>query len=550
MTEGREVLIVGAGPVGLALGCLLRTYGISCSIIERHQQRLQQSSAFSLHPRTVELLDILGLGSWLRSDASQVDQMTIYSEKRPILNYDFNHLNSHGDPCIFSYPQHRLERLLELRFLALGGNLRYQTELQTLKQNECSVCAELSHLGRVSQESYLYLVGCDGKNSHVRALIGTPFVGKTDDNRFLVCDGVLDRTGGAAVEDLEQGHTYLTAKGYIMLFPLPGGLHRVVVAIGGEANADTREDLETLLKHRLQQVNQAHLRFHDIHWISEASLAERIADDYFKGRVLLAGNACHIHSPICGHGINLGIQDAFNLAWKLSLVCKGHSEEVLFQSYQQERRSIAAKVLKQTDQLHRFFTSSHPVKSLIRDRMIPLLGRLKPVNKAQVMNFSGLGHDYCEGRMRWFADVKVRRGSRIGNLTLINLGKPVGLYELLGSDKFLVVGYGVEGAPPDIPQFMQRHVNFLHVCLEDGNCSPHPSSHNYSYRSSYFFSESREVLKRFHGIIGPCYLFIRPDGYIQDVVEMMPTFDALCEIRNFLIKNNILIAGCAHSTRG
>lgn len=384
-----DVGIVGAGPVGLTLACLLRSQGRRVQIHEQETSKPKISKAFAIHARTLELLRRIGVDEAVLQEGRAIRRMSLYSEKQRLGTIDFRHLKSEF-PFFISIPQYRLEAILTERFAALGGEIlagqRFiELEQDKMASDSVTVVTE-DGVGR-HEQAYRYLVGCDGSHSAVRKHLGIAFKGDTYDSEFLVVDARIAWKGNRY-----EAHTFLSSRGYLMIMPFAGLKHRIVTDIpSGHFKAPpTLEEVHELL----QSKGFDDIRLSEPDWISNTRYHKRLADRFRAGNVFLAGDACHIHSPVGGQGLNTGIQDAFNLGWKLALALSGRASERLLDSYDRERRPIARTVLANTDAMTRRFADKNPVKVTLRKLLLPILFSLPKLQKKLVENASGVAIHY------------------------------------------------------------------------------------------------------------------------------------------------------------
>ncbi|MBP2474484.1 3-(3-hydroxy-phenyl)propionate hydroxylase [Crossiella equi] len=327
-----DVLVVGAGPVGLLLAAELRLGGLSVHLVDRLDEPSTFSKAFGIGGRTLDWFDQRGISDRVPADAHR---------------WPGGHFA--GLPTWLSYERlptaHRYairisqqdtERLLAEHALALGVPVRRGRELTALSQDADGVRAEVG--GQVVTARYL--VGCDGGRSTVRKLAGIGFPGSTDEGGTLLGDVVLtEQPPGIGL--------LRTPTGVVFLAPLGEGLHRVCPARIGEAYSEEPLTLEEL-RASLRAVLGTDLGAHSPRWLSRMRTNSRVAERYRSGRVLLAGDAAHVHSPTGGQGLNLGFGDAVNLGWKLAAVLSGAAAPELLDTYQAERRPVAERVLFNT----------------------------------------------------------------------------------------------------------------------------------------------------------------------------------------------------------
>ncbi len=351
MTEataaGPSVLIVGAGPTGLALAIGLVSRGVPTRVIEAAAGPQPGSRGKGVQPRTLEVFEDLGIADRvieqgrmampIRSTAAD-GTVTVgrtepdASRDRPDIPYSTSLVT----------PQWRVEEALRQRLAALGGRVDFGTTLTDLSQSDRAVTALLSEGGRPETVRTRWLVGCDGGHSAVRKLAGIAFVGATRESvRMIVADlevGGLDR---------DAWHLWRHSEGLVSLCPLPSTSvfqYQAGIAPGQDAELS----LANLRSTFLRRSGRTDIRLRDMQWSSLWRANVRLADSYREGQVLLAGDAAHIHSPAGGQGMNTGIQDAYNLGWKLASVEHGAPAD-LIDSYEAERRPVAAAVLALSD---------------------------------------------------------------------------------------------------------------------------------------------------------------------------------------------------------
>jgi 2-polyprenyl-6-methoxyphenol hydroxylase-like FAD-dependent oxidoreductase len=499
-----EVVIIGAGPVGLTLGCLLKKQGIDCIILERNTEPSQHSKAFGLHARTVELLDLLELGAYVRAQAFPVQKMSIFSHNKLMLDFDFSLLSDMGLGFVYSFPQNHLEKILANKYLELGGSILYGTELTRIDEAYDAVIAHATDLDKCHCEvKAQFLVGCDGVHSTVRKLSAIPYLGKHYEESFIVMDGVLDADQLRSDLDFKQGYTFVGANGYLMLFPLPQGMHRVV--IDGPIEKLAQEALsDEYLRTRFVDRGFADLVFQNYTWKSQATLQAKIAQTYVKDRIVLAGDACHVHSPVGGQGVNLGIQDSFNLAWKITQHLR-HSEPLShLLSYDQERRPIAATVINNTDRLHNLLAQRQLPAKILRHYIVPLLNRCYLFKQRLALDASGYAHKYAQQDKP--KKHQVLRGKRLPNVRVQSTQNESYLYQYLSSEKETLLSFKeTERAQPTESQ--QFHRLSLHV----GDVIDKAGA--YCLNPALF----KKHFNR-HGVTRQQKLIVRPDGYIVDVV--------------------------------
>ena len=416
-------LIVGAGPTGLVLACELARHGVSFRLIEATAGAQLGSRGKGLQPRSLEVLDDLGIGPLIRSSgwlgmpirSVAVDGSVSWGgaipeclQNRPDIPY----------PASLITPQWRVEEALRTRLTELGGTVEFGTALEGFEQSDDAVHARVVSRGVAGTIDAQWLIGCDGGHSIVRKHAGMAFDGETRENvRMVVADVKVDGL------DRDGWTMWHHPEGMVTLCPLPSTdtfCYQALVAEG----EDPRSDLASMQSTLERRSGRRDIRLYDPQWSSLWRANVRIVDHYRAGRALLAGDAAHIHSPAGGQGMNTGIQDAYNLGWKLAAVDHGASP-ALIDSYQDERRPVAAGVLTLSDTRLRQALAQQDIR---RDASTIQLD----------VNYRGSSLSSDDRP----ADAPVRAGDRAPDATMIRTADGVHrLFDLIGGGIFTLLNF-------------------------------------------------------------------------------------------------------------
>ncbi|MFE1929654.1 FAD-dependent monooxygenase [Streptomyces sp. NPDC059474] len=332
-----DVVVVGAGPVGLLLAAELRLVGVDVTVIERAAARSPHSKALTLHPRSLEVLAMRGLaGPFVREG---VPVPTGHYGGLPV-RLDFSVLDTRF-PYTLVLPQLRTEQLLEERLRKLGGEIRWEHRALEVRQDADGAEVDVAGPDGTYTLRTAWVVGCDGAGSTVRGSAGIDFPGTSATTTGFLGDVVLDAPPSVPSVDNEHG-------GFLVV-PLADGHHRIA-GTTGESLAIPADQPLTFdeLRRYVRQVAGTDFGMRAPRWLSRFGNASRQAARYRDGRVLLAGDAAHMHMPMGGQGLNVGLQDAFNLGWKLAAVCQGRAPEGLLDTYHAERHPVGAALLENT----------------------------------------------------------------------------------------------------------------------------------------------------------------------------------------------------------
>jgi 2-polyprenyl-6-methoxyphenol hydroxylase-like FAD-dependent oxidoreductase len=341
--DERPILIVGAGVTGLMLGCVLRRHGASVRIVEKLPGIRPFARAIGVHSRTLEVFHDLGIVDALLDKAVKLKGFRQFVEGKCIQHLRYDDFDA-PYPFHAVLEQWKTEGLLEEKLAELGGSVEREAELIAIEERLDGVRANVRLAdGSTDIADTPWLIGCDGAHSTVRHLMRDRFPGETDLRQYVIADVVVDQP-----HPRDEAHTYLSDDGALVRAPLPEGRTLVFGDLKegsyGNGAPPTLEELQALIDVRCPELMQ----IRDPRWLSLFRLNYRLTPHYRHGRTFLAGDAAHIHSLIGGHGMNTGIQDAYNLGWKLALVSQGDAPESLLGSYEKERRSVAADVLTMT----------------------------------------------------------------------------------------------------------------------------------------------------------------------------------------------------------
>ncbi|OWK37796.1 FAD-dependent oxidoreductase [Fimbriiglobus ruber] len=367
-----DVLIAGAGPTGLTLACDLARRGVSARVIDKSPTDFPGSRAKGLMPRTLEVFDDLGVVGEVLASSGPFPPFRGYAGETVLWDRTiyqmagFPELTPTPDLPYTTFrmiPQWRTEEILRARLVALGGRVERGTELTALNQDGEGVTASLVRDGRVEEVRCRYLVGADGGPSFVRKAIGIGFAGTTDaTDRSIIADVI------ASGPDRDHWHTWTNPgnpANRVSLCPLPGTdfFQFVAPVTTDDVPALTLESLQAIFD---QRSGVSGVRLSDLRWATMYRVNVRLADRFRMGRVFLAGDAAHVHSPAGGQGLNTGVQDAYNLGWKLGAVLRG-APETLLDSYEAERLPVAAHVLGMTSALHKRWANGGTPRSAADD---------------------------------------------------------------------------------------------------------------------------------------------------------------------------------------
>ncbi|WP_158884369.1 FAD-dependent monooxygenase [Rhodanobacter sp. L36] len=342
-----DVLIVGAGPTGLTLACMLAQRKVRFRIIEASPSAQTGSRGKGLQPRTLELFDDLGIVDRVIGNGSFGIKMLRYDETGAPAEAPRRDIPPRPDAPYLSTlltPQWRVEEALRAKLAELGGEVEFGVTLSSFAQDDDGVTAQLNSLDGQTTVRARWLIGCDGGKSSVRQQTGISFLGETLETVRMMLGDI--RVSGL---DREHWHIWRSEEGFLALCPLPStDVFQLQISIApGQEDQPSREAFQRLIDQRTRQRN---IRVEDTAWESMWRANVRMVDRYRDGHVLLAGDAAHVHSPAGGQGMNTGIQDAYNLGWKLAAVLRG-CDESLVDTYGEERLPIASWVLGVSSEL-------------------------------------------------------------------------------------------------------------------------------------------------------------------------------------------------------
>ncbi|VEG38870.1 2-polyprenyl-6-methoxyphenol hydroxylase-like oxidoreductase [Mycolicibacterium flavescens] len=375
-THDTDVLIVGAGPTGLAAAVALVSHGVATTVVDRQAAGANTSRAAVVNARTLEVLEAFDVARRLVKEGVQASRFTIRDRGRTLIPVDFSGLPTEY-PYSLMVSQATTERLLLERLEEIGGRVLRPKTLTTLAEDRTGVTATFDDGDALRAR---YVVGADGIRSLVREQAHIGFEGSVYDESFVLADARL--TGRAPSDEVIL---YWAKEGLTVVAPLPDGVHRIVAPVADAPEEPSQAFVQQILDAR---IGAAAPTVNAVIWGSRFRVHHRVADTFRAGRLLLAGDAAHVHSPAGGQGMNLGIQDAVALADALTAVLAGEPDARL-DDYSESRRPIAQEVVEMTDRLTRLATLPRAARP-IRNTAIRLAGLVPAVRSGLARRFSGL----------------------------------------------------------------------------------------------------------------------------------------------------------------
>lgn len=408
-----DVLIVGAGPTGLALALWLSKLGAQVRVIDKTDAPGTTSRALAVHARTLELYRQLDLADVVIARGHSVPAIGLWVEGQRRARIAFADAGAQLTPYPFLhvFPQDEHEKLLIARLESCGVTVERQTELLEYSDDGARIAARLR--GPQGQErcEASYIAGCDGAHSRVREAMGGGFPGGVYQQIFYVAD--VDAAGPAINADAAVD---LNEADFLAVFPLNGEGRVRLIGTVREERAEHPERLQFSDVSR-RAIESLRVDVKRVNWFSTYRVHHRVAQHFRKGRVFLLGDAAHIHSPAGGQGMNTGIGDAINLAWKLKAALDRRAGDALLDSYAAERVPFAKRLVRTTDRVFTLATAEGPVAGLLRARVAPLVlpaaARFAALRQAIFRNVSQLQIDYRGGPLSAGAAGRVRGGDRL-----------------------------------------------------------------------------------------------------------------------------------------
>lgn len=456
------MIIIGAGPTGLALACQLIRYGVDFIILDKNPGLTTYSKALGVHARTLEIYEQIDLASKAVSLGTVTGKVRMLEGGEVIGEVDLSNMGKglSAYPYMLVLEQSKNEQLMYEYVRAHGADVLWETELESFSQDATSVRAQVKNSkGETEVIEGKYLAGCDGPRSLVRTALGLSFEGSTFERIFYVADVRIDWDFSH-----DTLHGCLAENGVVAFFPMPGEKRWRIVGAFPEGLEKEGDILYEEIEERIKEEAQLELDITRVDWFSTYRVHTRHVDRFSKGRCFLAGDSAHIHTPAGGQGMNTGIQDAYNLAWKLVLVLKHSASESILDTYNQERLPNAKRLTETTDRMFNIVAGKDWLLDLIRTTVFPPMAKyilsIESVRKKFFIMISQIGINYRDSSLsaEGGEDFEIKAGDRMP-FFLVE-GKSI--YDQLRAPKFHLIrfsdGQSVAGADELGADLVDHHV--------------------------------------------------------------------------------------------
>jgi len=484
-----DVLVVGAGPAGSALAIDLVRRGLDVRVIDKSAGSFKGSRAKGIQPRTLEVLEDLGAAAAVMAGGSMYPLLGIHVGRLAVPWRMFKNRDATSDvpyPNTWLVPQFTTDAALHDRLAELGCAIDFDTELTGFTQGSAPVTASLASASGVEEVRARYLVGADGGASTVRAHLGIDFIGETDEqDRILIVDAVTDGLSR------DRWHVWPGIRGqFVGACPLPGSdVFQWMIRLSPDEVPP--EQLAEVNQRIQARIKDSGVHLHDVRWRSVFRPNIRLAATYGRGRVFLVGDAAHVHTPAGAQGLNTGIQDAYNLSWKLGQVLAG-ADPALLGTYEAERQPIAAGVLG------------------LSTKKYQGIGKLDPSSIKRGKDEQQLTLTYRGGPLARHGDhtPQLHVGDRAPDALLVDVhGRPARLFDAYRGPHFtaIAVGDGAVGVLDEL-EWSSAGAGLARVVIDA--TSPH---------ADVALTDRAGTFRRAYGISADTLLVVRPDGYIAAI---------------------------------
>lgn len=514
-TINTDVIIIGAGPTGLSLACQLIRYGIDFVVVEKNETVTPFSKAIGVQARTLEIYDQIGLAKPAIERGMITEKIRLLEGGEVRGEMELSDLGQGLSqfPYMLMLEQSRNEEMLYDFVQRHDGEVLWKTELESFSQDQTGVTAQIK---RASGESHTikakYLVGCDGASSAVRHSLGLTFEGSTFERLFYVADTRVEW-------DMPYNTLYvaLAREVFTAFFPMPGEHRYRIIGTFPESKNDEQgevvyEEIEREIKERVK----LSLEISDVRWFSLYKVHSRHVNKFYEGRCFLAGDSAHIHSPAGAQGMNTGIQDAYNLAWKLAFVIKGNATEQLLETYNEERLANAKRLLDSTDRMFEFAAGSHWLMSFFRTVVFPpLAGLMTSIGAIRTRLFTMISQIGINYRGDWLSqETEDERGdAKAGDRLPYFLVDGQSIFDKLKQPGFHLLIFSNRSRHEFCDEFQK---NFGHL----GDCQVVPID----ARVSEIFENEEDFV-----------VLLRPDNHIAFISSEI----SLIPVRDYLQSRNI-----------
>lgn len=513
MPEQIPILIVGAGPTGLTMAAALHHHGVEYRLIEKRAEQTQTSNAAGIHARTLELLDDLNLVNPFIKRGQRIDFFVLNRGLTQIAKIPTAQIESRYN-FLLSIPQNISEEILNHHLTKIKKPVERNHTLIAIKQTRDGIIVDVLDENQESQQIHCrYLVACDGAHSNVRNLLNMSFTGTDISQQFVLADVHISETYSD-----NEASVYFHADGPLAIFPFEKGHARVVATII-DPHRDPKQPVSLLeMQTIVEKRSKGQLKIESANWTSPFWVHSKMLKQFRQGNIFFAGDAAHVHSPVGGQGMNTGMQDAYNLAWKLALTLQGHTKDNLLDSYNEERVPNAMTLLKNTERMTHMVLIRNTFLQWLRQKLMKALIKQSYIQHAFMMEMSMLNIRYEKSSVINYeyhvSSKSPLPGNRAPDVYFTDRDDTKRMDDLLRTTKHTLLLF--TGPKPN--KFAIHQINLFKEWGMERNTLVNPIILVHPDNADAFSNQDpldtyKDIYKAYH-VDKPCFFMVRPDNYI------------------------------------